>query len=363
MAKSKQGARSPASDELLRLVVESARDYAIFSMDRDGLVTSWNTGSQQLLGWSEAEIIGSTADVIFTPEDRAAGVPHQERIQAATAGRASDDRWQQRKDGERFWASGLMMPLEDVEQGFVKILRDRTEKHLADERLRQSEDRQKMLMAELEHRSRNLLGVVQAIAMQTVRRSTSLAEFEREFVRRVEALARVQGVIGNAEYRTVDLRDLVAAELQAHYDEQLQSSRARFNGPTVSLSAAAAQTLGLALHELATNAVKYGALAHETGRLMVDWRIETRKGKQWTVLTWKESGVTLPPAAHHAGYGREPIERALPYQLGAETRFEFVPDGVQCTIAVPLQGHPRRWIARLSRRDSGELRPDHRQCA
>ncbi len=66
MAKSKQGARSPASDELLRLVVESARDYAIFSMDRDGLVTSWNTGSQQLLGWSEAEIIGSTADVFTT---------------------------------------------------------------------------------------------------------------------------------------------------------------------------------------------------------------------------------------------------------------------------------------------------------
>ncbi len=78
-------------------------------------------------------------------------------------------------------------------------------------------------MAELEHRSRNLLSVVQAIAMQTVRRSTSLAEFEREFVRRVEALARVQAVIGNADDRTVDLRELVAAELQAHYDEQLQS--------------------------------------------------------------------------------------------------------------------------------------------
>jgi PAS domain-containing protein len=119
------------------------------------------------MGWSEAEIMGSTADVIFTPEDRAAGAPDQERIQAATAGRALDERWQLRKGGERFWASGLMMPLADAGQGASSILRDRGEKHLADERLRQSEERQKLLMAEHEHRTRNLLGVVQAIAMQT----------------------------------------------------------------------------------------------------------------------------------------------------------------------------------------------------
>ena len=337
MIKSRQGAGSPASDELLRLIVESARDYAIFSMDRDGLVTSWNSGAEQLMGWSEAEIIGSTADVIFTPEDRAAGAPHQERIQAATAGRALDERWQQRKNGERFWASGLIMPLEDAEQGFVKILRDRTERHLADERLRQSEERQKMLMAELEHRTRNLLGVVQAIAIQTVRRSPSLEQFEREFARRLGALGRVQGVIGGADYRNVDLRELVAAELEAHYDDRLQSSRVRLNGPTASLSASAAQALGLALHELATNAVKYGALAQETGRLAVDWRIENRKGRPWVLLAWKESGVTVPAGdSKRAGYGRELIERALPYQLGAETCFRLEAEGVHCTIAVAL---------------------------
>ncbi len=86
--------------------------------------------------------------------------------------------------------------------------------------------------------------------------------------------------------------------------------------------------------------MKYGALAQETGQLMVDWRIETRKGKPWTMLVWKESGVTLPAdVPDRAGYGRELIERALPYQLGAETRLEFAPDGVHCTIAVPVQDH------------------------
>jgi len=338
MVKSKRHVQSPASDELLRLIVESARDYAIFSMDRDGLVTSWNVGAEQLMGWSEAEIMGLTADVIFTPEDRAAGVPNQERIQAATAGRALDDRWQLRKDGKRFWASGLMMPLADAAQGFVKILRDRTEKHLADERLRQSEERQKMLAAELEHRTRNLLGVVQAVAVQTLRRSASLADFESEFVRRLAALGRVQGLIGGADNRNVDLRDLIAAELRAHYDEQTQSDRVRLNGPKISLPAAAAQALGLTLHELATNAVKYGALAQGSGRVTVDWWLETRKGRAWIVLAWKETGVTMPPALENrSGYGRELIERALPYQLGAETRFQLEADGVQCTIAFGLQ--------------------------
>jgi two-component sensor histidine kinase len=194
-----------------------------------------------------------------------------------------------------------------------------------------------MLAAELEHRTRNLLGVVQAVAMQTLRRSPSLAEFEREFVRRLAALGRVQGVIGGADYRNVDLRDLISAELQAHYDEQTQSGRVRLNGPKVSLSAAAAQALGLALHELATNAVKYGALAQEAGRLTIDWRIEIRKGKPWTVLTWKESGVPMPAdVGNRSSYGRELIERALPYQLGAESQFRLESDGLRCTIAIVL---------------------------
>src|SRR5689334_11272483 len=137
--------RAPATDELLRLVIESAHDYAIFSMDSEGLVTSWNSGAERLTGWSAEEIVGRTADVIFTPEDRADGGPEQEREQAFATGRAEDERWQQRKDGTRFWASGLMMQLEDRSQGVTKILRDRTEHHLANERVRLSEERFRLL--------------------------------------------------------------------------------------------------------------------------------------------------------------------------------------------------------------------------
>jgi two-component system CheB/CheR fusion protein len=118
-----------SSEERLRMVVENAREYAIFSTDLERRVTIWNAGAQRLLGYAESEVLGKPADVIFTPEDRAAGAPDQEMGIALREGRASDDRLHQRKDGSRFWASGALMLMRDAQGeavGFVKILRDQT---------------------------------------------------------------------------------------------------------------------------------------------------------------------------------------------------------------------------------------------
>ena len=131
-------AKSPPSDALLRLIFESATDFAIFTTDPNGVTTSWNIGAERLLGYREEEIIGQLADIIFTPED-GLDAAARERETARAIGRAEDERWQVRKDGSRFFASGLMMPLEDPRQGFVKILRDRTEQHRFEERLREGE--------------------------------------------------------------------------------------------------------------------------------------------------------------------------------------------------------------------------------
>jgi PAS domain S-box-containing protein len=447
--------RGPLDDQLFRLMVESAHDYAIFSLDNAGVVTSWNTGAERLMGWAHADAVGNTADVIFTAEDRAAGVPEQERTQAAKRGRAEDERWQQRKDGTRFWASGLMMRLDEPNAGFVKVLRDRTDAHLANERLRKSEERfrllatnipqlvfrsmsdgnrtwpspqwieftglgveqslgfgwldaihpedrgptlaawtgaidrgeyycehrlrrrsdgqyrwhqtrarsigrdeprdwvgtmtdihdlralqerQRVLMAELQHRTRNLLAIVQTIVSRTLRGSDSLQSFELEFSRRLQALSRVQALISGVDYQSLDLRDLLIAELQAHDGRQLNSGRVTLDGPAFPLPAAAAQALGLAFHELVTNAVKYGALAQERGGLAVNWQVDRRDAEQVAKVEWKESGVAMPQGvARRAGYGRELIERALPYQLGAETELQFEPDGVRCSITVTLK--------------------------
>ncbi|HEY8381901.1 MAG TPA: PAS domain S-box protein [Microvirga sp.] len=112
------------------LILESATGYAILTTDLDGRVTAWNEGARLLMGWEEAEALGEDARMIFTPEDRAAGAPEMEMEGARTQGRAEDERWHVRKDGSRFWASGLMMPLKGPTgepAGYLKILRDRTE--------------------------------------------------------------------------------------------------------------------------------------------------------------------------------------------------------------------------------------------
>src|SRR4051812_26970596 len=98
---------------MLRLVVESSTEFAIYTIDPVGVVTSWNIGAERLLGWSAQEILGRDGDVIFTPEDRAAGAPEGERRCARDRGRAEDERWHRRRDGSRFWSSGLLTPLAD----------------------------------------------------------------------------------------------------------------------------------------------------------------------------------------------------------------------------------------------------------
>ncbi len=123
-------------ERFLEALLESAVDYAIIALDLDGLVTSWNFGATQVLGWSEAEMIGHPASNFFTIEDRRAGIPQAEMHAALEKGRGSDERWHLKKDGTRFWANGEMMPFKDEAgdvQGFIKILRDRTAQRMAAE--------------------------------------------------------------------------------------------------------------------------------------------------------------------------------------------------------------------------------------
>jgi two-component sensor histidine kinase len=173
-----------------------------------------------------------------------------------------------------------------------------------------------------------------------LRASGSVEAFETDFEGRLRALGRVQSLLARVDHDAIDLHALLEAELAAHGGNG-EPGKVRIEGPPVFLPATSAQTFALAIHELATNAVKYGALRQPMARLAVTWSVEEVPAEsRRVVLDWQETGVEMPGQGREAlrkGYGSELITRALPYQLKAETKFIFGQDGVRCRIAVALE--------------------------
>ncbi len=204
---------------------------------------------------------------------------------------------------------------------------------------REFEEAQRVLVAELQHRTRNLIAVVRAISDRTLRESADLGQFATVFSERMEALARVQGLLSRLkEGQRVTFDELLRMELAAHLDES-DGERFTLIGPAgVTLRSSSVQPLALAIHELITNAVKYGALRDPRGRLRIAWHVAPEDGRPWLHVDWLETGVAVGTgeAEPGTGAGRELIERALPYQFGARTRYVLTDEGVHCTIAMPI---------------------------
>jgi two-component system CheB/CheR fusion protein len=191
-----------------------------------------------------------------------------------------------------------------------------------------------MLLGELQHRVRNILGVVRSVVARTVRSSGSVEELAASLDGRLDTLARTQGVFTRSGVSAVDLEDVIRDELVA---VAAREEHLEIDGPPLRLRREAAEAFALALHELTTNAVKYGALSEPAGRLSVTWNLlNTAKGPKLS-LEWRESGVrALDIRPARQGFGRELIERGLPYELGAETSLEFGRGGVKAVIEVLL---------------------------
>lgn len=206
--------------------------------------------------------------------------------------------------------------------------------------LRDLQERQGVLVAELQHRTRNLIAVVRQVADKTARASADLSDFRARFRDRLDALARVQGLLSRLKDQDrVSFDELIRTELAAHGAEPDQDARVHLSGVTgVRLRSSTVQTLALAIHELATNAVKYGALSQPAAHLMIRWSMIEEGGEHWLHIDWRETDVLMPESAfaQGSGQGRELIERALPYQLAAKTTYVLESNGVHCTIMMPV---------------------------
>jgi len=212
----------------------------------------------------------------------------------------------------------------------VQVIRNR------DIQQQRAEQRQATLVSELQHRVRNTLALVRSVATKTIASSDNVADLSARLLGRIDALSRTQALLTRAPGSGIDLQQLLQLELFSQSEEQ----QLRIEGPTIAVSPKTAEVLLLAMHELATNATKYGALSHPHGQIHVVWLTFDVNGQQWLRLLWQEtcnSGVTNVPKPTRTGFGTELITRRVPYELLGRTSICYPPSGLHCTIEFPLR--------------------------
>jgi two-component sensor histidine kinase len=203
-----------------------------------------------------------------------------------------------------------------------------------EEELQRSREQQRAQTVELQHRVRNVLALVRSIIRRSSYAGQSAEDFSSHLEDRISAVARTQGALAIDGRAGPELEDLIRAEFAAN---AVRENQFTVNGPSLRLSTRGTETMALMIHELTTNAFKFGALTVPMGHISIDWRIDSASMPPHLRWSWSESGVGIAePAPQRRGFGQELIERVLPYELGANTTLTFAPGGVRCEIDLPL---------------------------
>lgn len=314
--------------EVAELIIDHARDYAIFTMDRGGRITTWSSGAARVTGYPSAEAIGMNFAVFFTPSDRSTGQPELELDKAWREGRAEDTRWHIRKDGERFWANGVTSCFTDGPvEGLVKVMRDETRNRLADEQ-------RVLLLNELNHRINNTLTTVQSLVEQTLRATDTDRRVREDLTARLLALSAAHKLLVDQNWAGADLQTIVEDALAPY--QTGDHSRLRTDGPDVRLSPQQAVSMALVLHELTTNAVKYGALSVPLGVVEASWNLHyDERGARHMTFLWEERGGPRVVSPQRRGFGSRLIARSFG-DTGGDASITYAAAGVSCSVRLPL---------------------------
>jgi PAS domain S-box-containing protein len=314
--------RAEETDAFLASVVRSSRD-AIISLDREGTIRAWNRGAERLYGYAASEVIGTSMGLLAPGT---LGAELDARIGEVLAGEEIDfETVRQHRSGRlvpvQISASPMYTPEGEV-IGLSAVHRDISERKQHDEHM-------DFTLRELSHRTKNVLAVVQAIARQIGARSRSTVQFQERLSSSIQALAWCHDLLIEQGWRGAALDRLVALQLSAF--GAIDGVRLSADGPPIILKPNAAQLIGLALHELATNAAKYGALSTPAGAVAVDWR--RGEGGALT-LAWREQGGPRVTPPRRKGFGHTVLERTAS-ALGGEAAYAWRPEGVVWTIGIP----------------------------
>jgi PAS domain S-box-containing protein len=305
----------------LAAIVEHSDD-AIISKDLDGIITSWNAGASRLFGYEAPEVIGKPITILI-PEGRQEEEP--QILARIRQGERIDhfDTVRRHKDGSLIEVSLTVSPVKDAAGRIVgasKIARDITER-------RQLERRQSLILGEMNHRIRNTLATVQALAAQTMR--SGRPEERAAFSSRLQSLARAHDLLTLERWNQTSVAEVIDRALEV-FDEEHGRRFSISGAGEPRLEPGRAMMLAMALHELATNAIKYGALSVPGGRVRISWDLAAGERRRHLALVWSEEfGPPVAQPERH-GFGTRLIELS-------GGRVDYREAGVVCTVSIPLE--------------------------
>jgi len=317
--------RKHAEEAAQRLAaIVDTSDDAIVSKDLNAIITGWNKGAERIFGYTAEEIIGKSIRILIPQEFQEEENTILEQIRSGQRIEHYET-VRRRKDGSLINISLSVSPVKNAHGtilGASKIARDITER-------KRTEAQISILAREAEHRTKNILATVQATVRLTP--SDTSDDFKSTISGRIQALANAHTLFVQSGWTGADLRELVTQELSPYCDGV--ETRAQVEGPQLLLEPYAAQTIAVALHELATNAAKYGALSIPDGRIHVAW---SAAGNGRVVLRWTEIGGPLVSVPTRKGFGTRVMERMIRDQLKGTMDFDWHADGLACEIVLPL---------------------------
>jgi PAS domain S-box-containing protein len=305
-----------------------AVEEAVIATDLEGRVFFWNRFAEKLYGWSAQEAHGRPILELTSGSDPA-------KAQVTLAHVVQGGSWSgeftgRRRDGSTFPGFVTDSPVLDETGkliGVIGISYDIT-------RRKQWEEHQQLLIHELNHRVKNTLATVQSVAAQTLRNAATPDEARTALEGRLMALSRAHDVLTRENWEGASLYQVVAQAVAPYSSEG--EDRLHLRGPHIRLQPRLALALAMVLQELATNAVKYGALSNETGQITIAWALERDEGPDRIRLVWEETGgpPVVPPARR--GFGSRLIERSVTQDLGGSATLEFRPSGLRCIVDAPI---------------------------
>lgn len=311
----------------LQTVLDTALDPVVV-MDTDGLVIGWNSHSETAFGWTWEEARDRRlSDMIIPPAFREAHEKGLSHYLATGEGPVLNSRIEVtalRRDGSEIPVELSITASEQFgDKLFIGFIRDISER-------KAEAERQQRILQESEHRVKNMLTVVQAIALQTAANSPDMASFTESFSGRLESLARAHQLLVGKVWQDVAISALAERVLGA----EVAAGRARFGGPEILLRAGQVLGLSMILHELFTNAIKYGALCTDAGRIDLDW---TSDGETIT-LVWEETGYPCETSEMpSSGFGQRMIAMSIKSDLNGTIERDWRPDGLTATLRFPIE--------------------------